>query len=342
MRQDRTQTYRAKGAAITGFPPDRTALLVIDPVNDFLSEGGAAWDLTESTVKKNDVVGSLRRVIDGAHERGVAVLFAPMAYTEEDYAHHELQRRTGINRLMFERRMFLAGTWGADFHPDLRPSEQDIVLEPHKGTDVVQTDLPEHLERLATSHVVICGMTASMCCESTGRHLAEHGYDVTFLSDAIGSDNLPSYEASIHLSYPLIANAVMEVDEFLAAIAPDYAQDPLRVGDTVYGSDRGKIGTIDEIVRGDADTAAHILVKRGLILDRDIHIPLDAIVRRSGTDVFINIPRLVVGKMPWDERPSAAAAREKQGPPAAQVEHLYGSRSPSRRQHDSTAAARHD
>ena len=96
MRQDRTQTYRAKGAAITGFPPDRTALLVIDPVNDFLSEGGAAWDLTESTVKKNDVVGSLRRVIDGAHERRVAVLFAPMAYTEEDYAHHQLQRRTGI------------------------------------------------------------------------------------------------------------------------------------------------------------------------------------------------------------------------------------------------------
>jgi ureidoacrylate peracid hydrolase len=80
--------------------------LVIDPVNDFLSEGGAAWDLTEPAVKKNDVVGSLRRVIDGAHEGGVAVLFAPMAYIEEDYAHH-VQRRSGISRLMFERRMFV-------------------------------------------------------------------------------------------------------------------------------------------------------------------------------------------------------------------------------------------
>ena len=27
----------------TTFPPDRTALLVIDPVNDFLSKGGASW-----------------------------------------------------------------------------------------------------------------------------------------------------------------------------------------------------------------------------------------------------------------------------------------------------------
>ncbi len=65
-----------------GFPDDRTAVLVIDPVNDFLSEGSAAWELTKATVKKNDVVANLRRVIDGAHERGLPVLFAPMAYTE--------------------------------------------------------------------------------------------------------------------------------------------------------------------------------------------------------------------------------------------------------------------
>lgn len=38
------------------FRPEQTALLVIDPVNDFLSEGGAGWDLTKTTVEKNDVV----------------------------------------------------------------------------------------------------------------------------------------------------------------------------------------------------------------------------------------------------------------------------------------------
>jgi hypothetical protein len=29
------------------FLPERTALPVIDPVNDFLSEGGAGWDLVK-------------------------------------------------------------------------------------------------------------------------------------------------------------------------------------------------------------------------------------------------------------------------------------------------------
>ncbi len=136
MTEPKTNTYLRKGRRELGFPRGATALLVIDPVNDFLSEGGAAWDMTKGTVEKNDVVKSLARAIEGARERGVPVIFGPMAYTEEDYASEELQRRTGIGRIMFERRMFLAGSWGADFHPDIQPADGDVVLLPHKGCDV--------------------------------------------------------------------------------------------------------------------------------------------------------------------------------------------------------------
>lgn len=66
-----------------------------------------------------------------------------------------------------------------------------------------------------------------------------------------------------------------------------------------------------------------------MILDRDTYVPLDAVTRRSGQNVVINVPKLVVGKMPWDEPPSAEDVRAKNGPAAADVEHLYASRSPS-------------
>ena len=89
-----------QGAAGITFSPQSTALLIIDPVNDFLSEGGAGWEMTKSTVQMKDVVGNLQRVIEGARTRGVPVLFGPMAYTEEDYADKELHRRSGINRIM--------------------------------------------------------------------------------------------------------------------------------------------------------------------------------------------------------------------------------------------------
>lgn len=323
------QTYLAKSQSGIGFPRGRTALLVIDPVNDFLSEGGAAWDMAKSTVRLHDVVGHLRQAIDGARQRGIPVLFGPMAYTEEDYADGRLQCRSGINRIMFEKRMFLAGTWGADFHPELRPREDEIVLLPHKGTDVFETDLPQHLERLGTTHLVIAGMAANLCCESTGRHAVEKGYDVTYLSNAIGAENLAAYEASIHVNYPLVANAVMTVDEFLVALdSLNGVNVEVEPDDTVRGSDHGEIGTVTQVVGPTDETEGYLLVSRGILSD-DVCIPLDAIVNRAGNEVFINVPKLMVRKMPWDRPPGRGQQREKYGSPAAQVDKLYGSRAPT-------------
>jgi ureidoacrylate peracid hydrolase len=316
----RSATYLAKDEPTLSFPPARTALLVIDPVNDFLSEGGADWEMTKTTVHMNDVIGHLKLAIEGARSRGIAVLFGPMAYTEEDYADEQLHRRSGVNRYMFEKRMFLAGSWGADFHPDLQPREDDTVLLPHKGIDVFETDLPDHLQRRGITHLVIAGMTANLCCESTGRRAMEKGYDVTFLSDAIGASALPAYEAAIRLNFPLIANAVITVEEFLAAVdAADTQRVTAQVGDTVRGSDHGEIGTIAEIVEPSTETDGYLSVPRGLIFTTDTYIPLDAVVRRAGTDVFINIPKLFVHQMPWSEPPSRSDRQAKHGPRAKGV-----------------------
>ncbi len=320
-------TYRLKGERGSSFVPEQTALLVIDPVNDFLSEGGADWDMARSTVEKHDVVGHLEQAIEGARQRGVPVLFAPMAYTAEDYENEELQRRSGINRMMFEKKMFLAGSWGADFHPDLRPHDDEVVLLPHKGVDVFETDLAGHLERLGTTHLVIAGMTANLCCESTGRHAMEHGYDVTFLRDAIGADTIAAYEASIRLNYPLIGNAVLEVTEFLEAVGA--ARPFPKKGDKVVGSDHLEIGTVEEVVDAGADLPGYMVVPRGIVFERKTFIPLDAVTKVGDGEVFVNVPRLFVAKMPWDEPPTSATRREKLGRRREQVTELYGSRSPS-------------
>ena len=330
MPQNTSLTYLPKHETTLLFPRDRTALLVIDPVNDFLSDGGAAWDLTKNTVKMNNVVENIKLAVAGAREQGILVLWGPMAYTEEDYANEQLQRRSGINRFMFERKMFLAGSWGADFHPELQPKEGDIVLLPHKTSDVFSTDLPEYLQNKGITHLVIAGMTANLCCESTGRHAMESGYDVTYLSNAIGAASIPEYEASIHLNYPLIGNAVMKVASFLAAIGTS-SENQIEVyeGDTVRGSDNGEIGTIEKVVKANEETEGYLQLSKGLIFKTDIYIPLDAVLKRSGKDVFINFPKLLIPTMPWSEPPLKKDWEEKQGPPAAEVEKLYGSYSPS-------------
>jgi ureidoacrylate peracid hydrolase len=317
--------YRLSGRPGRTFDPAQTALLVIDPVNDFLSEDGAAWELTQGTVEKHDVVGHLRQLIDGARAAGIPVLYGPMAYTSDDYGDQELHRRSGINRIMFEMQMFLAGSWGADFHPELQPGAGEIVLHPHKGTDVFETNLRDHLERLGVTQLIIAGMTANLCVESTGRHAAEHGYDVTFVRDAIGAENLPAYEASIRVNFPLIGNAVLDTEDVLAAVGPERLP---AAGDDVYASDQMKIGGIEEVVEATADAPGHVLVKRG-IFNHDTYIPLDAVVKVADGKAFINLPKLVIGKMPWDEPPTTQSRRSKIGPAPAEVEQLYGSVGPT-------------
>jgi ureidoacrylate peracid hydrolase len=322
--------YLPKEEKEISFPADLTALLIIDPVNDFLSEGGAGWELTKNTVKLNNVVENIKAVTEAARANGIVVLFGPMAYTEEDYAQHQLQRKSGINRLMFENKMFLAGSWGADFHPDLQPQEGDIVLLPHKSCDVMQTDLREHLEKRGITHLAIAGMTANLCCESTGRHAMEAGYDVTFISDAIGASGIMEYEAAININFPLIANAVIKTHDFIRALERiETSTEDIQPGDTVRGSDHGGIGSIENIIGPNDETEGYILVPRGLIFKTDTYIPMDAVVKRSGNEVFINIPKIMVGKTPWSVPPTRAPRREKQGPIVEDVNKLYGSKSPT-------------
>lgn len=326
--QKKQGTYLPKNENEYSYPPDRTVLLVIDPVNDFLSEGGAAWELTKNTVKMHNVIENIQRVIAGARAKGIAVLFGPMAYTEEDYANEHLQKRSGINRMMYEMKMFQAGSWGADFHPDLTPQDGDIILQPHKSCDVLQTDLKEELEKRGTTHIVIAGMTANLCCESTGRHAMEKGYDVTFIADAIGAASVMEYEAAININFPLIANAVIKTEDFIEALDSSNVALKFQEGDTVRGSDGGEIGTVKEVHQG-VDGTGYVLVPMGMIFKNDTYIPLEAVIKRAGTDVFINVPKMVAGKMPWNQPPTNASVQEKQGQPAAQVDKLYHSFAPT-------------
>ncbi len=192
----------------------------------------------------------------------------------------------------------------------------------------MKTDLPDQLKRLGIAHLVIAGMTANLCCGSTGRRAAEIGYDVTYLGDAIGSENVPSYEASVTLDFPLVGNGVIKVDDFLAALSASTAGQ-VQPGDTVRGSDNMEIGTVKEVVAADNETETYMVVPRGMIFSSDTYIPLDAVVRRAGDQVFVNVPKAVVGAMSWDKPPAKGARKAKYGSPAADVEKLYGSRAPS-------------
>lgn len=53
-------------------------------------------------------------------------------------------------------------------------------------------------------------------------------------------------------------------------------------------------------------TPGYLRVSRGIVFDKETYIPWDALTHRADGRVYINIPKLVVGKLCWAELPSAS------------------------------------
>lgn len=190
-------------------------LLLIDTVNENFSEKGKAYSDYEEEFRRIGTFENLKRLLAGARRQNIPVFFAPMSYTDEDYT--TWKHVSGIHHEMFDNRMFEAGSWNADFHPELSPDPDEVVIAPHKNIDVLaNTDLEVQLRQHDVEYLAIAGMVGTMCVESTSRSAMEHGYHVTTFTDATAAaGGRDAYEAMVR-RYPMISHATGTVDEFLA------------------------------------------------------------------------------------------------------------------------------
>jgi ureidoacrylate peracid hydrolase len=68
------------------FDKENAALLVIDPYNDFISEGGKLWDRIKSVAEANDCVFHMLQLLTAARKTGVRVFYAMHhRYSPGDY-----------------------------------------------------------------------------------------------------------------------------------------------------------------------------------------------------------------------------------------------------------------
>ncbi|MFQ5950915.1 MAG: cysteine hydrolase [Candidatus Geothermarchaeales archaeon] len=189
----------------------KTAVLIIDPQNDFLSEGGVVWDLVGEGVKKTKVVEHLIELKEAAKESDIPVFYSPHYYSDQEFESWE--HLNPIDKLMFDRKMFRSGTWGAEFHPQLQPDENTFVLAPHKALSNFWTgDINIQLRQRGIENIILAGMSANLCVESHLRDAAEHGFDVTVVKDATTGPG-PEATQAAYTNYGFIANEVATTEE---------------------------------------------------------------------------------------------------------------------------------
>jgi len=68
------------------YEKDITALLVVDPYNDFISEGGKIWDRIRAVAEANDCVPHMLQILNAARQANFRVFYVPhRRYRPGDY-----------------------------------------------------------------------------------------------------------------------------------------------------------------------------------------------------------------------------------------------------------------
>jgi nicotinamidase-related amidase len=68
---------------VKNYSSENTAILIVDPFNDSLSEGGKLWSRTKETIKGVNLIEDLKNILSAARSSGIKVVYVPHHLTEK-------------------------------------------------------------------------------------------------------------------------------------------------------------------------------------------------------------------------------------------------------------------
>jgi len=195
-----------------------TVLLVIDPYNDFISEGGKVWDRLKAVAEANGCVPHMVQVLNAARKAGLRVLYAPhRRYRPGDY--ESWKYIAPIQKAAWSRKAFEYGTWGGEFRSEFAPQPGEIVVNEHWGSSgFANTDLDLQLKKHGIHRLIVIGLIAHTCVEATVRYAAELGYDVTLVKDATASYSDEHMHAALDINIPNYASAIVTANQLVEGL----------------------------------------------------------------------------------------------------------------------------
>lgn len=198
-------------------PKGRTALLLIDPYNDFLAEGGKLWSRVAATKGAEGLHAHMKAVLSAARAAGVTVFVVPHhRYAPGDldaWDHPNPYIQASARGLVFEK-----DGWGGEWHPDFAPHAGDVIVGEHWSSGFSGTDLDMRLKQRGATHLVLIGLAANTCVEGTGRSASELGYHVTLVRDATAAFSDEALHAAHAINGPTYAHAIVTSGEVVAAL----------------------------------------------------------------------------------------------------------------------------
>ena len=201
------------------FEREITALLVIDPYNDFISEGGKIWGRIKNVAEANSCVPHMLEVLNAARKAELRVSYAMHhRYRPGDY--ETWKYIAPIQKRGWSSKAFEYGTWGGEIRPEFTPRPGEIVAQEHWcSSGFANTDLDLQLKTHGIHQLIVIGLLAHTCVEATVRFAAELGYEVTMVKDATADFSDEEMHAALDINIPNYASAIVTTTEIVDSIS---------------------------------------------------------------------------------------------------------------------------
>ena len=159
----------------------RTALIVVDMLNDFVSDRGILYCGRSS----REIIPFIKNEIENTRKENGLVIFLQDSHEEED-----------LEFKMFPKHS-VEGTWGSQIIDEIEVKPEDIVIPKRRFSGFFETNLEEVLKENNISDVKIVGVCTSICVMDTVGGLRNRDYPVTVYRDGVADFNPEAHEFSL-------------------------------------------------------------------------------------------------------------------------------------------------
>lgn len=169
---------------------DEVALIMIDFQNDFMKEGGFGSSLGNDVTRLTSIIPAAQAVLAAARDNGFKVIHTRETHKADlsDLNTSKYLRGIPGKRIGdlsdFGGRLLVAGEYGAEIIDELKPLDDELVIDkPGKGA-FWYTNLDQELKKAGITQLIFLGVTTEVCVQTTAREANDRGYELVVVEDA--------------------------------------------------------------------------------------------------------------------------------------------------------------
>jgi len=183
--------------------PERTAVVVVDMINEFLEDGGL---MVLASGRK--LYAPIQQLVDAAHAAGAK--FVWLRDEHPDLSDPEFRKRIVH---------CLQGSWGTQIVDALKPGPDDVIMPKHTYSGFFRTPLHETLQRMNITTLIVTGVVTNICVRSTCHDAFFLGYNVLVPEQCVSATSDREQDSSLY-DIDTHYGSVTSLEQTLALLAP--------------------------------------------------------------------------------------------------------------------------